>query len=298
MTAVVIGGVNVDVLARPTGPLVPSASNPGRIYVGPGGAGRNVAENLARLGVPVALVASVGAGPVSDMALEHTAASGVDVSAAVRAQGLGNYYVGIRDGDTLHAVSDMSAAEALTPGDLDARASLIHEADAVVVDANLHPSTIARAAELMKTSALCLLTVSPAKATRLRGVLARARVIVAAAPEAEALTGSPIRSDRDAMNAARLLASTRDVVVIVTLAARGLVWLGPEGATWHHALSTTVVDPTGAGDAVAAVAVYALLRGMASAPAVRLALAAAAMTLGAEGATHPGLSLEALHARS
>ena len=39
---------------------VPGSSNPARMSTGFGGVARNVAENLARLGVPVALVSRVG----------------------------------------------------------------------------------------------------------------------------------------------------------------------------------------------------------------------------------------------
>lgn len=298
MRAVVIGGVNVDMLAKPTGPLVVSASNPGRVRIGPGGAGRNVAENLARLGISTVLIAAASDEPMTDHALLQTEAAGVDVSGVVRVQGVGNYYVAVDAGDGQYAVSDMSAAEALIPGDLDARASLIQGADVVVIDANLHPSAIARAAELTRPSPLCLLPVSPAKAPRVRGVMKQARMIVAGAPDAEALIGSHIHGDGEAMEAARRLAASRDVAVIITLGQRGLVWLEPDGPRYYDALPTAVVDPTGAGDAVAAVVVYAHLRGVPSAVAARLALAAAAMTLAVEGATHPGLSLDALHARS
>ena len=47
---VVVGGANVDVKARSTAALVARTSNPGTVVRTPGGVGRNVAENLARLG--------------------------------------------------------------------------------------------------------------------------------------------------------------------------------------------------------------------------------------------------------
>jgi pseudouridine kinase len=52
---VVVGGINADLKARTTAPLVPGTSNPGTATLTPGGVGRNVAENLAHLGRPVAL---------------------------------------------------------------------------------------------------------------------------------------------------------------------------------------------------------------------------------------------------
>lgn len=73
-----------------------------------------------------------------------------------------------------------------------------------------------------------------------------------------------------------------------------MVWIGREIA-WAPISTETVVDAIGAGDAVAAVAVYSLLADLREDRAVRLAVAAAALTVGVEGATHPGLTREALH---
>jgi len=57
VTVLVIGGANLDVLARSSGPLRAHTSNPGTTVRTYGGVGRNVAENLARFGnVPVEAV--------------------------------------------------------------------------------------------------------------------------------------------------------------------------------------------------------------------------------------------------
>ena len=50
---IVFGGANIDVKARIEGHAVEGTSNYGAITRSPGGVGRNIAENLARLGVPV-----------------------------------------------------------------------------------------------------------------------------------------------------------------------------------------------------------------------------------------------------
>ena len=298
MPAVVIGGVNVDMLAVPAAPLVPGVSNPGRVRIGAGGAGRNVAENLARLGVATRLIASAHAHPLTDLAITQAAQAGVDTSGILRVPGRGNYYVAIEDrGAVQWAVSDMWAAEALTPGDLDARASLIREAAAVVVDANLHPSAIARAAELAAGRPLCILPVSAAKAQKVRAALRHAALLVCGTPEAEVLSGARIRTAPDALRAAQQLRPTPGAGVVLTMGDQGVAWVMGDQALWADPIPGPVVDPTGAGDAVAAVAVYALLTSIDPRRAIRLATVAAAFTVGVEGATHLGLSLDALHAQ-
>ena len=81
---VVIGGANVDVKARSTGPAVRRTSNPGTAVLGAGGVGRNIAENLARLGTSTHLVTAVGNDPLGDQLVASTREAGVGVEHVAR----------------------------------------------------------------------------------------------------------------------------------------------------------------------------------------------------------------------
>lgn len=295
-SVVVIGGASIDIVATPAGTLQPHVSNPGRIRISAGGTGRNVAENLARLGISTHLIAAVGAHPMAELLLEHTARAGVDLTGIVRTAERGDCYAAIRSPGAIEwASSDMSAAEALTPGDMERAAGMIRSADFVVIDANLLPATIERAAALAGGRRICLLPVSPAKASRLGNVLPFAALIVLGVPEAEVLTDMTVREPAHALRAAGRLRALGVGTVVITMAEAGIGWVTAT-PIWSPATAARVVDPSGAGDAVAAVAIYSLLAGMDTETASRLASAAGAMTVGVEGATHPGLSLKALHA--
>jgi pseudouridine kinase len=56
-----VGGAVVDRKLHLHRPAVAGTSNPARLVTSVGGVARNVAESLARLGVPTALVSRVGA---------------------------------------------------------------------------------------------------------------------------------------------------------------------------------------------------------------------------------------------
>ena len=60
---VLIGAASLDVKARAAAPLIPRTSNHGRVSLSPGGVARNVAENLAHLGVQTCLISAVGEDP-------------------------------------------------------------------------------------------------------------------------------------------------------------------------------------------------------------------------------------------
>ena len=138
---VVVGGANVDVKARTTHALVRATSNPGTVVRTPGGVGRNVAENLARLGSRVALVSAVGSDADGDWLLAVTAAAGVDVSPVLRGGRTGRYVAVLdADGELVAGVADMAATDALGPEVLDH--DLIRSAALVVVDGNLPATTV------------------------------------------------------------------------------------------------------------------------------------------------------------
>ncbi len=293
-TVVVFGGANLDVIARPNGPFQPGVSNPGTVYVGAGGAGRNVAADLARLGATTTLVAAIGEDAAGDWLLAETARAGVDLARIVRVAARSNVYVALAGihPDVL-ALSDMAAAEALSPSDVASAAESTARADMVVADANLHPRTLAAVIAAAASTPLCLLPTSPAKAARMAEFLHHASLIVASAAELEVLGARPIASARDALDAARSVRDRTGATVVVSMGARG-IGLAGEDTLWLDALPVAVVDATGAGDAVAAAAVFGTVTGLTARDVAYLARAAGSMTLTMQGATHPELSLAAL----
>ncbi len=297
-SVVVLGGANIDVVAR-ADPLHPGISNRGIVRIGAGGAGRNVAANLARLGVRTAFIGAVGDDPFSDKVVASTAQAGVDMSGVVRLTGSKNIYVAmIAAGLVQWAVADMTAAESLTPGHIRAHASVIRAADAVVIDANLSPRAIAAACDLAAGRALCLLPVSPAKASRMAPHLEGASCVVLGAAELQVLTGSPIHDPSDAARTAGTLRRAPGLTTVVTMDAQGLVWVGRKVFHLPVVPPISVLNPSGAGDAVAAAALYGMLAGFSEQMAAHLALAAGVMTVTVNDSTHPDLSLKTLHAHA
>ena len=255
---VVVGGTNMDVVARTSAPLVPATSNPGRTRISPGGVGRNIAACLGLLGAPVRLVSAVGDDAFGDEVLRVTAACGADVGAVRRVPGATGTYTAVLDdrGELVAAVSDMATVDAL---ELDT----LHLADAalVVVDGNLAAAQVARAFAAATTAGVAgaFEPVSVAKAARSAALVHDLFLVTPNADELAALTGRPVADWRES---------------VADLHGRGVqhVWLrrGADGS-WvctsgqepAHlpAVPATVVDVTGAGDAMLAAWIAAWLRG-------------------------------------
>ncbi|GHF40093.1 pseudouridine kinase [Deinococcus metalli] len=303
---VVVGGANVDVKARTLAAAVPGTSNPGVTVQAPGGVARNVAENLARLGVPVTLVSAVGRDALGDSLLRATEAAGVDVRGVLRAEGVGTgTYTAVlnANGELLVAVAAMEATEALTPAALHERRGTLRGAAWVVADGNLPEATLAHLLTLAAEvgASVVFEPVSVPKAARLRPALAAGLVphaVTPNVPELAVLVGHDVPDDPDAIrSAARELHDLGVTLVWVRRGAHGSVLSGPDGVHDLPALPATVRDVTGAGDAMLAAFLAALASGVGPAEAARRGHAAAAITIESESAVSPTLTPAAIAAR-
>jgi pseudouridine kinase len=277
---VVVGGANVDVKARTDATLVPGTSNPGTVVRTPGGVGRNVAENLARLGSRVALVSTVGSDPDGDWVVEETAAAGVDVSPVLRGGRTGRY-VALLDagGELVAGVSDMAATDALGPDVLDH--DLLRSAELVVLDGNLPATTVD--AVLALGVRVVIDPVSVAKAGRILPLLSGIRPVFAITPNEDELA---------ALGSVEQLHARGVEVVWVRRGAAGSLLSTPDGAVELEAPSVTPVDVTGAGDAMLGAFCHRVLTGATLADAAAYGHEAAALTV-----TSPHTVVPDLHAR-
>lgn len=276
---VVVGGMNMDTLARIGGDTVPGSSNPGRTTTAHGGVGRNVAENLARLGSPVRLIGVVGDDEAGAALLDRLTTLLVDVRGVRRSADCATgTYTAVLDhtGDLVIGVADMAATESIDPEDIDV--ATIAGASWLVLDGNLRPDTVAHCLALADAEdvPVVLDPVGVAKAARL-GRLAAIHTFTPNRAELAAWAGT------DDLDEARAKAHAQGVEV---------VWLreGMAGSTLHTgdgALTrlrlppADVVDVTGAGDSMLAAYVHRLRAGDAIPVAGWFATAAAWLTVSA-----------------
>lgn len=88
----VIGGMNIDITGEPLGPLIERDVNPGRVRLSYGGVGRNIAENLVRMGFDVQLVAPIGADVYGEMLVRSCKELGIGLDYAIHLDDPGGIY--------------------------------------------------------------------------------------------------------------------------------------------------------------------------------------------------------------
>jgi pseudouridine kinase len=292
----------MDIKARSAGPACMHTSNPGLVSWTPGGVGRNIAENLARLGHRPHLVAAVGDDVVGHELLTRTAAAGVDIDYVVRGSHGTGIYVALlnNDGELIAAVSDMAATEAMHVEQVMNSAHVIARAGIAVIDGNL-PLEVSRWVVSTSTASggrTVAEPVSVAKARRLANLLDPGLPVFAVTPnvaELAALVGAPVADAVPAIAAAAARLHERGVAHVWISRGTGgsvLSTAGQEPVCLDAGPAPgSVVDVTGAGDALTAGFIHGLLRGDDPCDAARLGHRAAAFTIASPYTVRPDLGL-------
>ncbi|WP_295762791.1 PfkB family carbohydrate kinase [uncultured Oscillibacter sp.] len=295
----VVGGVNVDIGGRPSAALVARDSNPGAVLSSLGGVGRNIAHNMALLGLDVRLVTAFG----DDLNAQKLAAScaelGIDIShSPIIPGGRTSTYLFINDerGDMALAVSDMEIYSHLTPQLLSQRRALLDGSQVVVLDTNIPEESIAWLAEEC-SAPLFADPVSTAKAVKLKPVLGRLHTLKPNRLEAELLSGVPITDEASLERAADVLLETGLRRVFLSLGADGVFAADHSGRVHLPCLPAELVNATGCGDAFMAAIAWAYLQGTDLAETARAGLAASSIAMESGETINPQMSEAALKAR-
>lgn len=297
---VVVGGANMDIGGISAAPLVPADSNPGTVHISLGGVGRNIAHDLALLGVQTHLLTALGEDAAAHTLRASCAELGIDASHALHvAGGTTSVYLFIANerGEMALALSDMEIYRYLTPAYMARQASLLRRAGAVVVDTNIPAETIAWLAENCQAP-LFADPVSTAKAEKLRPVLGRLHTLKPNRIEAELLSGVRITDAASLHRAADALLATGLQRVFISLGADGVL---AADATHRYRLPCAPgnqVDSTGCGDAFMAALVWAHMQGQGLLAAAQAGLVAAAVALESDATISPALSQTELIARA
>ena len=292
----VIGGTNMDIAGTPEANLRTGDSNPGRVTMTPGGVGRNIAENLRRLGREVALVTVLGNDANAEAIREHSRNIGIDLSHSFTdPMGRTSTYLCLNEqnGDLHAAVSDMAICDQLTAEKLEPLLPELNMAELVIADANLPEATLAWIAHHVSTP-VAADPVSVAKAPRLRPLLSRLVFLKPNMREAELLAGFEPGTSGSLSRTADALHALGIERVFLSLGGQG-VWAddGKEGALLS-CVPGPIVNTSGCGDAFVAAAADALLRGMGTMECAKAGLAAAAICAEDPAAVSPQMSREAI----
>jgi len=299
---IAVGSCGLDIVGRAAEAIRPGTSNPAVLRMSPGGVARNVAENLARLGTDVYLLSAVGDDAEGRLILTQAREAGVNVDHVLTIpDARTGTYLAVLDelGNLQLAMDDMRIAEAVSPEHLRSCKELMAEASVIFLDGNLTPRSLALAVRLAKQAGVPVAAdpTSISLALRFETLLDDLWMLIPNEAEAGALmVAQGAQMDRvRGLEAARQLVARGVEAAVVTLSEFGVAYASTDGSGLVPAVQTEILDPTGAGDALTAAVLFALLNDIPLDEAVRLGASAAALTLRTPGSVVPGLSLELLY---
>lgn len=257
-----------------------------------GGSAAITAVAATRLGLRVALAATIGADSAGEFMLGQLRRAGVDTSAvAVRPGVATGMTVALSRASDRAILTATGAMASLTaddvPGDLVSAARHVHVSSYFLLEHSLGPGLVTLLAEARANGARTSLDTNWDPAGRwggeqLREVLAHTDILLPNEAEALRLSGEP------SLAAAIASLTSAGPEVVVKLGARGAVctdrglvhWIAPPSR-----LDGAFVDATGAGDCFNAGLIAGLLRGFDLPEAARLGCAVGSASTRAVGGT-------------
>ena len=253
-----------------------------------GGKGANQAVMAARLGARVSIVTKLGRDVFGQDILRNYGSQGIEVSHICFDDAASTGVASILVDDEAHnyLVVAPGANGTLSADDVRAARDAITSANTVVCQFEIPVETVLEAFRIAKAAGVrTILNPAPAPSRPLPDeLLTLTDLCVPNETEAESLTGMPVGAVSEAEAAARMLLTRGPQAVIITLGARGALYVSSTEMEHLPAPSVKAIDPTAAGDAfIGALAVF-LGEGAGWRVAVERANAVAALSVTRMGA--------------
>ena len=274
---VVVGGANIDIVAAPFAPLMEHDSNPGHSSISFGGVGRNIAENLSRLGCSVRFVSVFGDDSFSKALADDLTKKGIDTSLCktIRGQTCSKYIcINSEKGELIAAINDMSLYDHMYAAITDEAIEAMNAADIVVLDANTSEELLEKIAQRC-TSPIAFDAVSISKVGRCANILDRLFLFKPNVYEAEALCRSLVPEDQDknalapafessdirfkASEYADFLINKGVKNVMISLGEDGVYYANSSSGGTVPSMVTEIVNTSGCGDTFLAGAIRGYL---------------------------------------
>jgi len=290
-----IGGANLDYTFRLEGDLVMHTSNPVRSKVSYGGVVRNIAENLARLGNNVSLMALVGDDASGEELLrESRKLMQVFASEKVPNKTTGGYYSIIqKDGNMTIGYADMSINDLMDRSWIMSHQRHLHMSSWMIADMNMSKDALERLIEFHheEEKHLAIVGVSGPKMANLPDNLTGVDIIICNLDESQAYFHT---SETNPTILAQYWLDKGVKKIVVTIGEDGCVY-GENKKIMHQESffvpKEDIVDVTGAGDAFSGALLHGLMHQHSFERSIKYGAIGASLAVQSLSSVHPKLSI-------
>jgi len=293
----VIGSANIDIHGLSSANIVLEESNEGKISICCGGVGRNISENLAKIGEKVTLVTSLGDDYFSSIIKSNCAENNIDSSYSAQGKNVNSSsYLAIMDvtGNMKLALADMSLSDnILTPKYLKSIDSVIANSKVIVTDAGLRRDVLEYIFTNYGHKRIFHDPASIKKASHVKGLTKYLDTLKVNSNEASYLSDIEINDKDDIIAAANFFLNEGVDNIFITCGSDG-VYYGSKssGILYIEAPKVDIVNVTGAGDCFTAGVVYGFVNGYTIEDTAKFATAMVSVNLQNSSTVSPYTSMD------
>lgn len=296
----VVGGVNMDIHGFPKDRLIPRDSNIGSVKMSLGGVGRNIAENLVRLGIDTKLISVLGDDIYGSKILEESTLIGLDTKDCLILKGENtSIYLAVLDEthDMSVAISSMDIYERMTVDFIKEKKHAIDNSMICVLDTNIPVDVTEYLLSNHRNTDFFLDTVSTAKAKKVKHLIGNIHTLKSNKIEVEAITGIAINNKEDLKKSCEHLLNLGVKKVFITLGKEGVFYCDDKIMSQVKASNVKPVNATGAGDAFMAALVYCYLNNININESAKIAVTASVIAMSHENTINPNMSVENINSK-
>lgn len=247
---VIIGGINMDVGGKLTTSALKNDSNIGKISLSFGGVGRNIGENLARIGEDVSMMTAFGNDMFGREIMNNLQSLNIDTTLSSTYDCNTSTYLYVMDngGDMQIAINDMDIYNHLTVEKVQEVEEKLNCYDIIVIDTNLREDVIEYILKNLKPKK-AVDPVSVAKAYKIKNLLQYIDYFKPNKMEATYLSGIEIKGIEDEIKVANWFISKGVGKIFISLGEEGCIYGDKNEVGKIKGVKTQVSSSTGAGDA-------------------------------------------------
>lgn len=289
----VIGGANIDYICKSNTPLVYQDSNIGTNHMSFGGVGRNICENLSRLGMKVSFMSAVGDDEFGKMIVSNLKKINVDTTHIVTNGVRTGSYIAILDdnNDMYIAMCDNEAVGDLDYHYFESKMDFINSFNYVVIDSNFGDETLDYLLNNIKGKVFIDAT-SSAKAVKLRPHLKNISFLKCNVYEANAILGTSKLKSHELL----LKFINMGIGQVIITSGTDPIYYNKDNAIYTVDVlkvpKEQIASTTGCGDAFMSGIIYGVVNNMTIHASVNLARRLAAKTIKVMQACNPNLSID------
>lgn len=291
----VFGASVVDMFGFCKTPYKSHDSIPGRVKISFGGVSRNIAENMARVGVNTKFISILGNDEIGRSMLEHSETIGYDMTNSLILKGGSTpTYMAILDekGEMVSAVADMDSIKEMSPDFIDSKGDMIRQSKYIFLDAD-DPENLEYIINTYHGSTHFVLDpISSAKAEKIKHLIRYFHTIKPNRHEAEVLSGIKIDTEKDLVKAGEYFLSLGITNVFISLDEDGIYYINKDDSGWIRTEDAVVKNVTGAGDSFVAGLGYSYMNNLSIQDSVKFSIAMSLITISHEETINPGMDYE------